>query len=53
MLIELLDLVLKDSENGGGGVAVLKLGGERMSEKVILSFLLILLQSSMEKRLEV
>jgi hypothetical protein len=31
-LIESLCLLVKDSENFGGGVAVLKLGGEGMGE---------------------
>lgn len=35
-LIELMDLLLKDSENCGGRVASLKLGGEWMSKEVLL-----------------
>ena len=50
--VEFSNLVLKDGDDGGSGVAVLQLGGKRMSEKVLLGLLLVGLQRSLEDCLE-
>ena len=47
-----LNLVLKDSNDSGSGVAGLQLGHKRMSEKFCLGLLLVGLESSLEEDLE-
>ena len=40
-LVELSNLILKDSEYGGNRVAILQLGGKRLGKKVLLGLLLV------------
>ena len=51
--VEFSNLILKDGEDGGSGIAVLQLGGKRMGEKVLLGLLLVGLQGVLEDSLEV
>jgi hypothetical protein len=44
---------MKDGENCTGGVAFLELGGEWMSEKILLSAVFICFQSIVEDKLEI
>jgi hypothetical protein len=53
MLIEFLDLVSKDGQNCGRGIANGQLGCQRMREKVDLCLCFVFLQSSIENRLKV
>ena len=46
--VEFSNLILKDGEDGGSGIAVLQLGGKRMGEKVLLGLLLVGLQGVLE-----
>ena len=50
--VKFSNLILKDGENGGSRVAILQLGGKWMSEKVLLSLLLVGLQGRLENSLE-
>ena len=50
--VKLLNLLLKDGDYGGSRVAVLQLGGKRMTEKVVLGLLLVGLEGSLEDCLE-
>ena len=50
--VEFSNLILKDGDDGGSGVAVLQLGGKRMCEKVLLGLLLVGLQGCLEDGLE-
>ena len=50
--VEFSNLILKDGEDGGSGIAVLQLGGKRMGEKVLLGLLLVGLQDVLEDSLE-
>ena len=50
--VEFSNLILKDGEDGGSGIAVLQLGGKRMGEKVLLGLLLIGLERSLKDSLE-
>ena len=50
--VEFSNLILKDGEDGGSGIAVLQLGGKRMGEKVLLGLLLVGLQGVLEDSLE-
>jgi hypothetical protein len=52
-MIELLDLLLKDGENGTGGIARLELGGEGMCKEVVLCTLLVIVQCVIDDQLEV
>jgi len=52
-LIQLTDLLLNDSENGGGRVACLKLGGEWMSKEVVLCLFFVCFYGIIENELEV
>jgi hypothetical protein len=51
--IEVLDLLLKDGENGGWRVAGLKLGGEWMGEEISLCLFFVRFQCIIEYELEV
>ena len=52
-LIELLDLLLKDVENAARRVAALKLGSERVGEKIVLCAFFVGFQGIIENKLEV
>jgi hypothetical protein len=52
-VIELMDLLVKDSENGARRVACLQLGGEWMCEKILLCTPLVRFQCIMEYYLKV
>lgn len=46
-------MLLKDGENGTGGIAKLELGGERMYKEVVLRPFLVFVQGSIDDQLEV
>ena len=48
-LIELLDLLLKQGENGGGRVAGLKLGCERMCKEVLFRMIFVHFEGIIEE----
>ena len=50
--VELSNLILKDGEDGAGGVAFLQLLGKWMGEKVVLGLLLVGIYGSLEYSLE-
>ena len=50
--VEFSNLILKDGEDGGSGVALVQLGGKRMGEKILLGLLLVGLYGSLEDSLE-
>ena len=50
--VEFSNLILKDGDDGGSGVAVLQLGSKRMCEQVVLGLLLVGLQGGLEDGLE-
>ena len=50
--VKFSNLILKDGDDGGSGVAILQLGGKWMSEKVVLGLLLVGLYGCLEDRLE-
>ena len=50
--VKLLNLILKDGDDGVSRVAVLQLGDKRMGEKVVLGLLLVGLERSLEDSLE-
>ena len=50
--VQELNLVLKDSNDSGSGVAGLQLGQQWMSEKVFFGLLLVGLESRLEDHLE-
>jgi len=50
--VKFSDLVLKESKDGGSGVAGLQLGGKRMCEKVFLGLLSVGFQGRLENGLE-
>ena len=52
-LFKLLDLVLKDSQNGGRRVAGVQLDGKWMREKVVFRIFLVRLQGSVEDGLKI
>ena len=50
--VEFSNLILKDGEDGAGGVAFLQLLGKWMGEKVVLGLLLVGIYGSLEYSLE-
>ena len=50
--VEFSNLILKDGDDGGSGVAILQLRGKWMSEKVVLGLLLVGFYGCLEDRLE-
>ena len=50
--VKFSNLILKDGDDGGSGVAILQLRGKWMGEKVVLGLLLVGLYGCLEDRLE-